>query len=109
MPDKGVKKVKEQVAETLFQLSGVYRFHSPKSAVRYVAKDVQFASRIYLRKDAAEEERKLYAAALRCSLLPLDLTCGKTEIEQMDDERIHPSGKPLLMPSAGWYCFRTFQ
>ena len=87
MPDKGVKKVKEQVAETLFQLSGVYRFHSPKSAVRYVAKDVQFASRIYLRKDAAEEERKLYAAALRCSLLPLDLTCGKMEIEQMDDEK----------------------
>lgn len=86
LPEKSVKKVSAQTAETLFSLSGIYKYYRPMSAVKYTAKDVQFASHIYLRKDATEEERKLYAAAVKCSLMPLDLSSDKETYNQMENE-----------------------
>lgn len=86
LPATPTKKINEQTARNLFRLSGIYRYHRPKAIVRYVANDVQFATNKYLRDGAAEEERMLYAAAVRCTLLPLDLTCDKAAYEQMEKE-----------------------
>lgn len=86
LPVTPPQKISEQTAKNLFRLSGIYRYHRPKAIVHYVANDVQFATNIYLRDGATEEERMLYAAAVRCSLLPLDLTCDKAAYDQMENE-----------------------
>ena len=75
-----MKKVNEQTAKSLFRLADIYKYTRPKSVVHYVANDVQFASNRYLRKGASEEERMLYAAAVMCTLLPLDLTSDEQKI-----------------------------
>lgn len=84
--DKTTKKVDEQAAKSLFRLSDIYKYTRPKSGVHYMANEVQFASDRYLRKDASEEERMLYAAAVKCTLLPLDLTSDKSAYDQMENE-----------------------
>ena len=86
LPDKSVKKVTEQTAEALFRLSDNYKYHRPKSIVQHMVNEVQFASYHFLRDDASEEERKLYASAIKCSLLPLDLTSDRKAYDRMENE-----------------------
>ena len=84
--DKAVKPVVSQTANDLFRLSGKYQFNKPQSAIHYQAKNVQFAASHYLRENATEPERKVYAAAVNSSLMPVDLSCNVTECDRMDKE-----------------------
>ena len=86
LSDKTVKKVNEQTAKSLFMLADRYKYTRPKSVVHYVANDVQFATKSYLRKGASEADRMLYAAAVKCTLLPLDLTSDEFAYIQMENE-----------------------
>lgn len=86
LSDKTVKKVNEQTAKSLFMLADRYKYTRPKSVVHYVANDVQLATKSYLRKGASEADRMLYAAAVRCTLLPLDLTSDEFAYIQMENE-----------------------
>lgn len=86
LSDKTVKKVNEQTAKSLFMLADRYKYTRPKSVVHYVANDVQLATKCYLRKGASEAERMLYAAAVKCTLLPLDLTSDEFAYMQMENE-----------------------
>lgn len=84
--DKKAKAVSAEVGHELLSLSDRHRFHKPQSAVHYAAKDVQLAGAYFLKDGSALPERQVFAAALQCSLLPLDITCGMNVIEQMDKE-----------------------
>lgn len=84
--DKAAKPVSSQAADDLLRLSGKYRFNKPQSAIHYQAKNVQFAANHYLREDATETERKVYAAAINSTLMPVDLSCNGKECERMDNE-----------------------
>lgn len=84
--DKAVKAISGQTADDLLRLSGKYRFNKPQSAIHYQAKNVQFAANHYLREDATEPERKVYAAAVNSTLMPVDLSCNGKECERMDNE-----------------------
>ena len=86
LSDKTVKKVNEQTAKSLFMLADRYKYTRPKSLVHYVANDVQLATKSYLRKGASEADRMLYAAAVKCTLLPLDLTSDEFAYIQMENE-----------------------
>ena len=85
--DKKAKAVRTEVGQELLSLSDRHRFHKPQSAVHYAAKDVQFAGTYFLKDGAALPERQVFAAALQCSLLPLDITCSMKDLGQMDKER----------------------
>lgn len=85
--DKKAKAVSGEVGKELLLLSKKHRFHKPQSAVHYVAKDVQFAGDYYLKDNTALPERQVFAAALQCSMLPLDLTCNMKDLGQMDKEK----------------------
>lgn len=84
--NKVVKLVSSQTADDLLRLSSKYRFNKPQSAIHYRAKNVQFAANYYLREDATEPERKVYAAAVNSTLMPVDLSCNGKECERMDNE-----------------------
>lgn len=85
--NKKFKAISAEVGHELFVLSDRHRFHKPQSAVHYVAKDVQLAGDYYLKDGAALPERQAFAAALQCSLLPLDITCGRDILQQMNKEK----------------------
>ncbi len=84
--DKAAKPVSRQVADDLLRLSGKSQFNKPQSAIHYQAKNVQFAANHYLREEATEQERKVYAAAVNSTLMPVDLSCKGKECERMDNE-----------------------
>lgn len=84
--EKKAKAVNLEVGKELLHLSERHKFHKPQSAVHYVAKDVQFEGDYYLKDDMALPERQVYASALQCSMLPLDITCGVKELAQMGKE-----------------------
>ena len=81
-----VKPVDDTVGDDLLRLSSLYKFNGPHSIVQYRATDVQFNARYFLRDGASKPERKTFAAAMRCSLMPIDVTCGKVDLAQMDKE-----------------------
>lgn len=85
---KKSKAISSEMGQELFSLSERHRFHKPQSAIHYIAKDVQFAGVYYLKDGAALPERQVYAAAMQCSMLPLDITCGMNDLGQMDKEKV---------------------
>ena len=78
--------ISDKDASELFRLSEFNKFNGPYSTAHYTATDVQFASRHYLKEEASVSERKVYAAALRTTLMPIDLSCSTADLTQMDKE-----------------------
>lgn len=85
-PQESKKPVQEQTAVELLRLSGNHKFHMPQSAVHYVANHIQFYKHDYLKDGSVKAERALYAAAVQSSMIPVDLSCSKSEWEQMERE-----------------------
>lgn len=84
---RGIKKtVPIETAMELLRLSGKHRFYMPMSIVYDVAKHVALYNRAYMKDGSEKAERALYAAAVQCSMIPLDVACGKNEWKQMDGE-----------------------
>ena len=87
---RGAKKsIVEQTSMDLLRLAEGHKFHLPQSAVHYVANHVQLYNHEYLTEKSEKAERALYAAAVQCSMIPIDVTCGKNEWEQMERESDH--------------------
>ena len=87
---RGVKKsIAEQTSMDLLRLAEGHKFYLPQSAVHYVANHVQLYNHEYLTEKSEKAERALYAAAVQCSMIPIDVTCGKNEWEQMEREPDH--------------------
>ena len=82
----GAKPVTEAVSDDLFRLSSSYKFNGPHSIVQYRVTEVQFTGRYYLRDGATRPERKVYAAAILSSLMPIDVTCNMDDFTQIDKE-----------------------
>lgn len=78
--------ISDKDASELFRLSEFNKFNGPYSTAHYTATDVQFSSRYYLKEGALVSERKVYAAALRTTLMPIDLSCSTEDLTQMDKE-----------------------
>ncbi len=78
--------ISDKDASELFRLSEFNKFNGPYSTAHYTATDVQFSSRYYLKEGAPVSERKVYAAALRTSLMPIDLSCSNADLTQMGKE-----------------------
>lgn len=78
--------ISDKDASELFRLSEFNKFNAPYSTAHYTATDVQFSSQYYLKEGAPVSERKVYAAALRTSLMPIDLSCSTADLTQMDKE-----------------------
>ena len=51
-------------------------FHKHNSDVHYKAVEVQFAVKDFLQKPVNPKRLRLYASALRCSMIPINLSCG---------------------------------
>lgn len=83
---KAIKPISEQIADELLDLSGKYQFNKPQSAIHYQATNIQFAANYYLREGATEPERKVYAAVVNSTLMPIDLSCNAQECDRMDNE-----------------------
>ena len=79
---KSVQPVNVNVAKELFELSSKNSFNRPYSATKYMAVRVQFEGKKYTGEGADLASRMVYASALMCSLLPVDLTCDET-LEQI--------------------------
>lgn len=80
------KRVGDGVGDDLLRLSSFYKFNGPHSMAHYKATEVQFTARYFLRDGATKQERKTYAAAVKSSLMPIDVTCRKDDFVQMDKE-----------------------
>lgn len=64
------------------------RFHKQSSIVHYKAEQVQFAVKDFLQKPTNAKRLKIYASAMRCSMLPINLSCGlkgSLALEQTSD------------------------
>lgn len=75
------------VATELFKLSLDNKFYKAHSSVHTISLDVQFAPDKYLKDNAARVGTLVYAAALRCSMLPADLTCHPNHLELFSKEK----------------------
>lgn len=96
---KSTKPVPHHIAEELFRLSSANKFNKPHSVIHSTATDVLFAAKNYLYKDAALPERMVYAAALKCSLLPFDLSYDLHDKERLMlmDKESNPSLKSVYV------------
>lgn len=72
---KKLKPVSDEIVEELFDLSTKNRFNRPHSASNYIATEVQSAPQKYLVDGVDRKKKMLYAAAIQCSMVPVDLTC----------------------------------
>ena len=61
--------------EELFNMSARNRFSKPNSLASYISEEVQIDVASYIKEGASEDDRKLYAAAIQSSMIPVDLTC----------------------------------
>lgn len=88
--NRNVEPFTEANASELFRLSAFNKFNAPAAAVHYAATNVQFAARNYLKDGASKADRLIYAAAIRSTLMPIDLSCSEADLDQMyketDDE-----------------------
>lgn len=61
--------------EELFNMSARNRFGKPNSLASYISEEVQIDVASYIKDGASKDNRKLYAAAIQSSMIPVDLTC----------------------------------
>lgn len=87
---KSIKPVDVEVASELLELSSRNRFNRPNSTPNYMAVDVQIAVKKYTDANTDIASKMVYASALLCSMLPLDLTCDATLEKRL---RIEKDGK----------------
>lgn len=82
-----VKSLSDTEANELFRLSLFNRFSEPYSIAHYNATNVQFAYKYYLRDDISKSQKLIYAAALRSTLMPIDLSIDKEAQRQLNKEK----------------------
>lgn len=83
---KKAEPIEIDKAEELLRLSQIHKFHKPMSAAHYTALSIQSEANYYLGEKANDPERMVYAAAIECSMLPIDLSCKKEHIEKIKKE-----------------------
>ena len=72
--------------EDLLDDAGKNRFHKQSSIVHYKACELQFAVNNFLKR------LRIYTAALRCSMMPINLSCGlkgSPALSQSKDAEVH--------------------
>lgn len=74
-PKKAVKPIDIDVATELFEVSSKNRFNRPNSAANYMSVEVQIEGRKFADVGADITGKMVYASALMCSMMPVDLTC----------------------------------
>ena len=92
----GVRRLKgipidDKVVTDLLVASNKNRFHRHISDVHYKAVEVQFAVKDFLQKPVNPKRLRIYAAALRCSMIPINLSCGlkgSPALEQTRDSEV---------------------
>lgn len=83
--------VNDKTITDLLDESENNRFHKQSSIVHYKAEQVQFAVKDFLQKPTNAKRLKIYASALRCSMLPINLSCGlkgSPALEQTRDPEV---------------------
>ena len=80
--NKAIKPIEVNVALELFELSSKNRFNRPNGAANYMAIEVQVEGKKYVGEGSDLASRMVYASALMCSMMPIDLFCDE-KLEQV--------------------------
>ena len=81
------KPIDKVIAAELFELSRNNRFNRPNSEANYMAVQVQSTGELYTDESADIANKMVYASALLCSLMPLDLRLDEVMEKQLRNEK----------------------